>query len=317
MTSLNTLQSRNINLDTSWHSQYFPGHKTHFDVDNEEDGLDANPVHFKQKHQVDGTGMFPLLDGNPGEGQHANYLSGLRPNREKFNIKNSSGIDGSLVLPKKSKLKKTCNGLLQLSKELKRKNPGLNRLKVKKESVPMRQRIFPLSFWQQPNRTPQASPVDIYTILPPLETRQPEETITGQLGLETTSSTTSQDYVPPKKEYKVIESDKAAYFLEKMFSVINREKKYMKRKAKKSLVPKSDSPDLLNGNDPYMVESITEMLKPKLNLNDKNVVKSCEDAPGKFQYIPLEREKEPPLFLPGIVQDYNFPKLLREIVEII
>ncbi|CAI9735488.1 Hypothetical predicted protein [Octopus vulgaris] len=315
MTAVSSFPSRSINLGKRGPSRQLTGQTTYFDVNNEGVVLDANLVCLKEKRRGDGSGMFPLLGGILEESQETNYLPGFRPFTEKINIRNTSETAGPLVLPKKTKVKRSCAGLLQLSKELKRKSLVSSRVKVKKETIPMRQRIFPVSFWQQPNRTPQASPVDIYTILPPLENRHSDETVTGILQM-IQSSTRTQDMKPAETKYKVFESEKAAYFMEKMFSVLKPDKNNMKRKTKKSLVQKSDSPDLLNGNDPFLVENITEKFLP-LSLNERNTTQSYEDAPIKFQYIPLERETEPTLYLPTMVQDRNYSKILSKIVEMI
>ena len=76
---------------------------------------------------------------------------------------------------KKTKKKKTAVSFMDFKSGLKKRAPTPPKVKPRRESVPMRLRALPQSFWKQPNSPVNVSPGNLFPSLPPLGTKETGE----------------------------------------------------------------------------------------------------------------------------------------------
>ncbi|CAD5124800.1 DgyrCDS13063 [Dimorphilus gyrociliatus] len=164
--------------------------------------------------------------------------------------------------------------------------------------LPMRLRAFPQSFWQQPNRPSHVSPAVNYPILPPLGTKDSDEEV---------RPVTPPSKMAPKGERKISVANPD--LLNKLFESVEKGQNVVvapARRGRPRKVLSCSNKTLVTGEDPYLLDAVTDKLFPQLNLDNKN-------ASAALQLITL-REGDKSITLPSLSIEQNYPQMLSELV---
>ncbi|KAL5014187.1 hypothetical protein ScPMuIL_008457 [Solemya velum] len=218
---------------------------------------------------------------------------------------------GHEILAKREKIKKKkTNPLLDLPVRLRRRAPTPPKIKPRKEPLPMRLRALPQSFWKQPNVPNQISPGNIFPTLPPLCNKE-----TGEDVAEVRPITPPEDRETVKKQprppdRKIIVGD-PDLLLKHLFAVVddkNQVRPVVRPSPKKMLLSKNTKA-LINGEDPYLVEAVTQKLFPQLSLENS---RQGHGGNSTLQLITL-KEGDKPITLPTLSLDQNYSQMLSEL----
>ncbi|XP_059142094.1 mucin-2-like [Physella acuta] len=205
----------------------------------------------------------------------------------------------------KSLKKKKCSTHV-IKEGFKKREATPPRLKPKRDPLPMKLRALPQSFWQQPNVAHQVSPATLFPILPPLTNKESDD---GLMEIRPVTPP-EKSHQTPERKLTVANTD----LLFKLFEGIGEEKKLHTkvRTAQKvrKLVSKSNTKGLLLGNDPFMVEAVTEKIFPQLNLEGP---RHSGGGNSSIQLITF-KEGDRTVTLPSLSIDQNYPQMLSELV---
>ncbi|OWF43082.1 uncharacterized protein LOC110460234 [Mizuhopecten yessoensis] len=216
---------------------------------------------------------------------------------------------------KKTKKKKTA--LLEFrSSGLKKRAPTPPKVRPKRESVPMRLRALPQSFWKQPNVPNQVSPANVFPSLPPLYYKESMEEITDVRPItppeerEARQKKTLQR--PPERKLIIGDTD---LLLKNLFAGVNQadEKKvqHIKRgRPRKVTVPKATSTKtLISGDDPYLMETMTEKFFPQLTLESRQAHLAGNTS---LQLVTI-RNGDKSVMLPSLSINQDYSQMLSEL----
>ncbi|GFN75878.1 hypothetical protein PoB_000238400 [Plakobranchus ocellatus] len=217
------------------------------------------------------------------------------------------------------KQKKKCSATLMNFREgFKKREATPPKLKPKREPLPMKLRALPQSFWQQPNVAQQVSPATLFPILPPLPNKDNEESLMDVRPVTPPEEREASKKIhPPERKLTVANTD----LLFKLFDVVADDKKASMHKTRqqnkppRKPVPKSNTKGLFLGNDPYMVEAVTEKIFPQLTLEAGSRSHGYQVGAGNssLQLISL-KEGDRTVQLPSLSMEQNYPQMLSELV---
>ncbi|GFS17909.1 hypothetical protein ElyMa_003250300 [Elysia marginata] len=242
------------------------------------------------------------------------------PNASSFSASLSPTGSGGIGSNNAFRLKKKkCSAMIVNFREgYKKREATPPKLKPKREPLPMKLRALPQSFWQQPNVAHQVSPATLFPILPPLPNKDTEETLMDVRPVtppeEREAHRKSQ---PPERKLTVANTD----LLFKLFDVVADDKKTSVHKARtqnkvpRKPIPKSNTKGLFLGNDPYMVDAVTEKIFPQLTLEAGSRSHGYQGGAGNssLQLISL-KEGDRTVQLPSLSMEQNYPQMLSELV---
>lgn len=224
------------------------------------------------------------------------------------------------------KIKKKKTALLSVRDGLKKREPTPPKTRPKREPLPMRLRALPQSFWQQPNVPHTVSPGTAYPILPPLCTKDDEEGVDELRPVTPTDESESRDrdrtrdQKPPRlPERKITVANTDLLF--KLFEGIESERKssLKQRGRPKKVVPCSNK-TFVSGEDPYLVDCMSEKLFPQLSLEN------CGRTPYPSQnlnsygggntvlHLVTINEGDKCISLPSLSVEQNYSQMLSELV---
>ncbi|XP_069121061.1 uncharacterized protein [Argopecten irradians] len=216
---------------------------------------------------------------------------------------------------KKTKKKKTA--LLEFrSSGLKKRAPTPPKVRPRRESVPMRLRALPQSFWKQPNVPNQVSPANVFPSLPPLCSRESMDEITDVRPItppeerEARQKKTLQR--PPERKLIVGDTD---LLLKNLFAGVNqgddKKAQQIKRgRPRKVTVPKATSTKtLISGDDPYLMETMTEKFFPQLTLESRQAHLAGNTS---LQLVTI-RNGENSVTLPSLSINQDYSQMLSEL----
>jgi hypothetical protein len=229
------------------------------------------------------------------------------------------------------------------------KHPVGPKPKPHREPVPMRMRALPQSIWQEPNVPHNVSPATVYPVLPPLVTREgeditaalrpvtpPEEReecerekareksqkVSGATGF-TAGSEIRRHGGLSQRTISVANPD----LLMKLFDVIDMRKtnpvafngQLRKGRPKKGSFLTSTSnksSTFLLGQDPYLVDNITETLFPQLSLERGSISRLTGAYGSGTTMVHLQPLSvgDKTIMLPSLSIDQNYPQMLSEVV---
>ncbi|KAJ8320630.1 hypothetical protein KUTeg_002217 [Tegillarca granosa] len=180
---------------------------------------------------------------------------------------------------KKLKKKKT---LIDVEDGLRRRAPTPPKLKPRREPVPMRRRALPQSFWKQPNVPNQVSPANLFPSLPPLCSREAELDITDLLLKHLFAGVVDDKKNPPAL------------------------KRGRPRKLNLPTKP-TNTKALISGEDPYIVDAVTEKFFPTLSLESRQGNGSIGNS--SLQLITL-KEGDKSVTLPSLSIEQNYSQII-------
>ncbi|XP_055863424.1 serine/threonine-protein kinase phg2-like [Biomphalaria glabrata] len=213
------------------------------------------------------------------------------------------------------KKKKSYATFSTLKEGFKKREATPPKLKPKREPLPMKLRALPQSFWQQPNVAHQVSPSTLFPVLPPLQNRETEDTLMDERPITPPEEkdTTRKTSQIPERKLTVANTD----LLFKLFECISEEKtktqpvtKTRAQPKSRKLVPKSNTKGLFLGNDPYMVDAVTEKIFPQLTLEGS---RHSGGGNTSLQLITF-KEGDKTVTLPSLSMEQNYPQMLSELV---
>ncbi|KAK3105020.1 hypothetical protein FSP39_015310 [Pinctada imbricata] len=214
---------------------------------------------------------------------------------------------------KKVKKKKTAS-FLDANNGLKRRAPTPPKMRQRKEPVPMRLRALPQSFWKQPNIPNPVSPANILPSLPPLGSKDTSEDITDVRPITPPEERERRNTKPPptrQPERKVIVTGDTDLLLKHLFDRVVDDKKappQIKRgRPRKVTIPKGSNTKLVTGEDPYLVDAVTEKLFPQLSLEGRQ-----SHGLTSLQLVTL-REGDKTVTLPSLSIEQNYSQMLSEL----
>ncbi|XP_074654387.1 uncharacterized protein LOC141908299 [Tubulanus polymorphus] len=226
------------------------------------------------------------------------------------------------------------------------------KIKPKREPVPMRLRALPQSFWQQPNKPQPYSPAGVYPILPPLckgessdeesEIRPvtpPEENNNNSAAPRDKSHSNNNNNNhscynnKPERQITVTNAD----LLFKLFEGIEDNSKtkkqsstLLRRSRSKRLTAgpaggatgaiahrvtsKTTPIALIAGEDPFLVEAVTEKLFPQLSLEHGSKSSSCSSHMTSSLHLVTLKEGDRSVTLPSLTVEQNYSQMLSELV---
>ncbi|CAL1545909.1 unnamed protein product [Lymnaea stagnalis] len=213
--------------------------------------------------------------------------------------------------------KKKCSATLVSVREgFKKREATPPKLKPKREPLPMKLRALPQSFWQQPNIAHQVSPSTLFPVLPPLAYKESEEAMMDVRPVTPPDERDAFKKTPAAPERKLIVAN--TDLLMKLFEGVSEEKtkphavgKTRNQPKVRKMVPKSNTKGLFLGNDPYMVEAVTEKIFPQLNLEGGS--RHSGGGNTSLQLITF-KEGDRTVTLPSLSLDQNYPQMLSELV---
>ncbi|XP_064642546.1 uncharacterized protein LOC135496905 [Lineus longissimus] len=216
---------------------------------------------------------------------------------------------GQTIILSKPKLKKKKTALA-IREGLKKRDPTPPKSKPRREPLPMRLRALPQSFWQQPNKPQVCSPASVFPSLPPLC----KDDVT-EIRPVTPPEDKEKIKQRPKPERKVTAANTDLLF--KLFEGIGEADKkplnhfststYRRGRPRKHVA----SSTLLSGEDPYLVECVTEKMFPHLSIeNSKHYQNSGHSS---LQLVTL-REGDKSVTLPSLSVEQNYSQMLSELV---
>ncbi|KAH9495117.1 hypothetical protein Btru_018210 [Bulinus truncatus] len=118
------------------------------------------------------------------------------------------------------KKKKNYATLNTLREGFKKREPTPPKLKPKREPLPMKLRALPQSFWQQPNVAHQVSPSTLFPVLPPLPSRETEDTLMEIRPVTPPDENLKKPHPAPERKINVTNTD----LLLKLFEGIGEDK---------------------------------------------------------------------------------------------
>ncbi|XP_046377221.1 uncharacterized protein LOC124149582 [Haliotis rufescens] len=215
--------------------------------------------------------------------------------------------------------KKKTTTLLSLRDGLKKREQTPPKYKARRDPLPMRCRALPQSFWQQPNVPHQVSPGTMFPVLPPLMNGGTEEDTIEMRPVtppeERTEVEDKEHKRPPRApDRKVTVTNTDLLF--RLFDGVGEEvtKKpvgSLKRGRPKKLMPKSNTKGLLSGNDPYLVDAMTDKLFPNLSLEGRH---GAQLGNTSLQLITVRGDGDKTVTLPALSFDQNYSQMLSELV---
>lgn len=213
------------------------------------------------------------------------------------------------------KKKKCSSTLVNVREGFKKRESTPPKLKPKREPLPMKLRALPQSFWQQPNIAHQVSPSTLFPVLPPLAYKESEEAMMDVRPVTPPDERDAAKKAPaPERKLIVANTD----LLLKLFEGVGEEKtkphaavKPRNQPKVRKMVPKSNTKGLFLGNDPYMVEAVTEKIFPQLNLEGGS--RHSGGGNTSLQLITF-KEGDRTVTLPSLSLDQNYPQMLSELV---
>ncbi|KAK3594980.1 hypothetical protein CHS0354_019908 [Potamilus streckersoni] len=217
---------------------------------------------------------------------------------------------------KKDKVKKK-KSLLEFREGLKKRAPTPPKIRARREPLPMRLRALPQSFWKQPNVPNQMSPANMFSsTLPPLSNKDSGEDVTEMRPITPPEEREKSKKHPKVPERKLIVGD-TDLLLKHLFTGVMEEKKdshYHKRgrPRKISNLRKCTAKGLLSGDDPYLVDAVSEKMFPQLTLEGARHASSLSGS-SSLQLITL-REGDKSVTLPSLSIEQNYSQMLSELV---
>ncbi|KAL8594616.1 hypothetical protein ACOMHN_011356 [Nucella lapillus] len=214
----------------------------------------------------------------------------------------------------------------------------------------MKLRALPQSFWQQPNVTQQVSPATMFPVLPPLCHKDTGEDIAdvrpvtppqdsqgggqqesgwgkSETSTTTTTTTTTTAATTTATAAAMATATTATAttakitvantdLLFKLFENIGGDEKkaatvHLKRgRPKRTVGTKSTMKGLLSGNDPYLVDAMSEKLFPQLSLDSS---RHTGGGNTSLQLVTLGTGDKT-VTLPSLSVEQNYPQMLSELV---
>ncbi|KAK2143947.1 hypothetical protein LSH36_798g01028 [Paralvinella palmiformis] len=196
------------------------------------------------------------------------------------------------------------------------------------DPVPMRMRALPQSFWQQPNVPQNVSPAMAYPILPPLVNSKDEDQISDV-----------RPITPPPEDKPDREKSKSLRCAERKITVANTdllfklfegvekdirknhppsEKEHIKNRShrtRKIIPTTTTNKALVSGEDPYLVDGVTEKLFPELRLEQTKGSAGVGPMAGtSLLHIVTLKEGDRSITLPSLSVEQNYPQMLSELV---
>ncbi|KAK6177687.1 hypothetical protein SNE40_015740 [Patella caerulea] len=292
--------------------------------------LKSSPRSNVQKSENDHDSPSPCSDSSRNPSAVSNYATEHDHDYENIASPCSSTASGpTYVRPpgfehhaqeivSNSKIKKKKTALFPSRENLRKREQTVTppKVKPKREPLPMKLRALPQSFWQQPNIPHQVSPGSIFPILPPLSIKDTGEDVTE---VRPVTPPTDQESKKTSRlpDQKVSVADTALLF--RLFDSVNQNKKPNPKSHKRPRMKtprtvvrcKSNMKGLLSGNDPYLVEDVTDKLFPQLSLeHGRNGVGGGMTT---LQVITVPNGDKT-LTLPTLSIEQNYPQILSELV---
>lgn len=185
-----------------------------------------------------------------------------------------------------------------------------------KDPLPMRQRLLPQSFFQQPTSISSSSlGQNTYSRLPPLfpQDHNPDEESTER----PVTPPDERRQPHPKPAKRVVTSQPDTELLFRLFKTVTEnplEKKLVKRgRPKRVHSQKSQIPNPNHDEDPCMVEDLAGKLLPQLSLENGH----CK-LPNVVSLTSISiRSGDSLLQLPTLAVERNYPQMLRDIVHVL
>ncbi|CAC5385493.1 unnamed protein product [Mytilus coruscus] len=219
---------------------------------------------------------------------------------------------------KKTKKKKTSVYFGDFKGGLKKRAPTPPKVKPRRDSVPMRLRALPQSFWKQPNCPSNVSPGNLFPSLPPLGTKE-----TGEDFQDVRPITPPEDKMKkpsrPAQERKLIITGDTDLWMKKLFDRVkpegHKDQGSIRRgsRQKKVTIPTkvhiTNSKAIVSGEDPYLVDTIADKYLPHLSLDNKNGY----GGTSSLQLVTL-REGDKSVTLPSLSVEQNYSQMLTELV---
>ncbi|XP_012944291.1 uncharacterized protein DDB_G0271670 [Aplysia californica] len=213
----------------------------------------------------------------------------------------------------KLKKKKSSAAFISVRDGFKKREATPPKIKPKREPLPMKLRALPQSFWQQPNVAHQVSPATLFPILPPLSQKESEEIMDVRPVTPPEDRDSSKKAPPPERKLTVANTD----LLFKLFDGVTEEKKSTgtsksrTHTRQRKTVPKSSTKGLFLGNDPYLVEDVTDKIFPTLTLEGSRHLSGGGNT--SLQLITL-KEGDRTVTLPSLSMEQSYPQMLSELV---
>ncbi|BFZ23660.1 hypothetical protein BsWGS_26698 [Bradybaena similaris] len=238
------------------------------------------------------TSSGPIYVRPPGFTHHAQEV-------EVTNVKN------------KLKKKKYSTPLATVREGCKKREATPPKLKPRREPLPMKLRALPQSFWEQPNVAHQVSPATLF--LPPLLNKDSEEVL---MDVRPVTPPEERDVTnrPHEPERTVIVTNTDLLF--KLFDGIGEGKKVTKSVKYRSLrvrkpITKTNTKGMLLGNDPCMVDAVTENIFPQLSIESS---RHCSVGGNTSLQLITLKEGDRTVTLPSLNLEQNYPQMLSELV---
>ncbi|XP_011434467.1 uncharacterized protein [Magallana gigas] len=211
---------------------------------------------------------------------------------------------------KKVKKKKTTE--FDFKSALKKRAPTPPKVRPKRESVPMRLRALPQSFWKQPNVPNPVSPAPLFPSLPPLGSKDSSEDITDMRPITPPDEKERHKKQPKQSERKVYITGDTDLLLKHLFDRAVEDKKnpQIKRgRPRKIAVPReTGTKALISGDDPYLVDAVTQKLFPQLSLESRQ----GQIGSTTLQLVTL-RDGDKSVTLPSLSIEQNYSQMLSDL----
>lgn len=215
---------------------------------------------------------------------------------------------------KKTKKKRTALLEYRLAGS-RRRAPTPPKMRPRRESVPMRLRALPQSFWKQPNVPNQVSPANVFPSLPPLCSRESLDEITDVRPITPPEEREARQKKaltrPPDRKLIVGDTD---LLLKHLFAGVNQDDKkvqHLKRgRPRKLTIPKATSTKtLISGDDPYLMETMTEKFFPQLTLESRQAHLAGNTS---LQLVTI-RNGDKCVTLPSLSINQDYSQMLSEL----
>ncbi|XP_061197517.1 uncharacterized protein LOC133205681 [Saccostrea echinata] len=212
---------------------------------------------------------------------------------------------------KKVKKKKTT--VFDFKSALKKRAPTPPKVRPKRESVPMRLRALPQSFWKQPNVPNPVSPAPLFPSLPPLGSKDSNEDITDMRPITPPDDKERHKKQSRQPERKVYITGDTDLLLKHLFERAAEDKKnssQIKRgRPRKMAVPReTGTKALISGDDPYLVDAVTQKLFPQLSLESRQ----GQVGSTTLQLVTL-RDGDKSVTLPSLSIEQNYSQMLSDL----